>query len=54
MTGMLLSGIMVDTFGWEAVFYTTGCLGIVWFVGWVFLVFETPDDHPRISEVIRI
>ena len=29
--------------------YTTGFAGIVWFVAWIFLVFNTPADHPRIS-----
>jgi MFS family permease len=38
-------------FGWEYIFYVFGGLSIVWFVLWVFLAFESPEDHPRISKV---
>ena len=31
-------------------FYSTGIVTIIWFVAWVFLVYETPRKHPRISE----
>ena len=26
-----------------------GCLGLLWFVAWHFLVFDSPAEHPRIS-----
>jgi ACS family sodium-dependent inorganic phosphate cotransporter-like MFS transporter 5 len=42
---------MGDYFGWDTIFYTFGSAGCIWFVFWVFFVFDTPDDHPRISEV---
>ena len=29
--------------------YATGFAGVVWFVAWILLVFNTPADHPRIS-----
>ena len=29
--------------------YCIGIVGIIWFVAWLFLVFNTPADHPRIS-----
>ena len=28
---------------------TVGVFGIVWFVAWLFLAFNTPADHPYIS-----
>ncbi|XP_065897728.1 sialin-like [Dysidea avara] len=44
-----LSGVLCDTMGWPWVFYCFGCAGVVWFVAWLFLVFDTPASHPRIS-----
>ncbi|XP_065897733.1 sialin-like [Dysidea avara] len=44
-----LSGILCDTMGWPWVFYLFGSVGVVWFVAWFFLGFDTPASHPRIS-----
>ena len=49
--GMLLSDLLTSTFGWEVIFYCLGIAIIVWFAGFVFLVYSTPSDHPRISQV---
>ena len=38
-------------FGWDSVFYTTGTIGIIWFMAYFFLVYSNPDEHPRISKV---
>ncbi|XP_043238701.1 putative inorganic phosphate cotransporter [Amphibalanus amphitrite] len=35
--------------GWQAIFYVTGSVTLVWSVAWTLLVYETPADHPRIS-----
>ncbi len=45
-----LSGLLVDALGWQSVFYVTGGVGLVWFVGWMFLCYDSPETHPRISE----
>ncbi|XP_065897724.1 sialin-like [Dysidea avara] len=44
-----LSGVLCDTMGWPWVFYCFGVAGIVWFVAWLLLAFDTPASHPRIS-----
>ena len=31
-------------------FYVTGIATIIWFLFWVFLVYDTPRRHPRIAE----
>ena len=49
---MPLSGILADEVGWESVFYVFGAIGVIWFVFWVFLCYDTPDTHPRITEVV--
>ena len=47
------SGILAEKLGWESVFYVQGGLGAIWCVAWVFLVFDTPQDHPRIHPAER-
>jgi len=36
--------------GWPLTFYVPGALAIIWFIFWVFLVYDGPDVHPRISD----
>ncbi|XP_025090955.1 sialin-like [Pomacea canaliculata] len=51
-----ISGILCqDGFagGWPSVFYVFGALGCLWFIGWMFLISETPATHPRISDKER-
>ena len=51
VTGMLLSDLLTNAFGWEIVFYCLGFAIVFWFAGFVSLVYSTPSDHPRISQV---
>ena len=46
---MPISGLMAANIGWRSVFYFFGALGCVWFIFWVFLVFNIPQNHPRIT-----
>ena len=48
-----LGGLLADEVSWESAFYVFGILGCIWFVFWVFLVFDSPDTHPRISKEER-
>lgn len=34
--------------GWPLCFYLFGGLGVVWFIAWMFLVYDTPQKHPRV------
>ena len=49
-----LCGILVDTWGWESAFYVIAGITGVWSIFWFFLVFDTPDKHPRITEKERL
>jgi ACS family sodium-dependent inorganic phosphate cotransporter len=49
VVAMPLCGLVLNGWGWEAVFYVSGALALVWCVAWWLLVFDTPDQHPRIS-----
>lgn len=40
--------------GWPLAFYIFGVLGLVWFVFWTWLVFDTPQLHPRIARSERL
>ncbi|XP_014300025.2 sialin-like [Microplitis demolitor] len=35
--------------GWPLAFYLFGTLGILWYVFWMFFVYNTPAEHPRID-----
>lgn len=45
-----LCGFLISNWGWRIVFYTTGSIGMAWCIMWYFLAFNTPDEHPRISQ----
>ena len=53
VVGLPLTGLLIDTLGWESVFYVQGCIPFVWAIFWSFLVYESPEVHPRISEKER-
>lgn len=46
-------GFMADTLGYEAAFYVIGALSLLWYALWLYFVFETPHDHPRIDPAER-
>ncbi|GLH15005.1 Sialin [Gryllus bimaculatus] len=49
-----LSGLVIASFGWESVFYIIGSLSCLWCIAWWLLAYNTPSDHPRISEKEKI
>lgn len=44
-----LCGWILTSMGWPAVFYISGIFGVTWYVAWYFLVYDSPQEHPRIS-----
>ena len=44
-----LAGFIADSLGWEAVFYITGVLNMLWVVAWFLLVADSPAQHRLIS-----
>uniref|UniRef100_A0A8C6S702 Solute carrier family 17 member 6b n=1 Tax=Neogobius melanostomus TaxID=47308 RepID=A0A8C6S702_9GOBI len=50
---MPLAGILVQYTGWSSVFYVYGCFGIFWYCFWIFVSYESPADHPTISDEER-
>lgn len=45
-----ICGFIIDKWGWEPVFYLSGILGTVWFIAWWIFVYDSPKQHPRITE----
>ncbi|XP_069705446.1 sialin-like isoform X1 [Periplaneta americana] len=45
-----LGGLTINQLGWEAMFHIPGILGLIWFIVWWFVVYDTPQKHPRISD----
>ncbi|XP_049809313.1 putative inorganic phosphate cotransporter [Schistocerca nitens] len=51
-----VSGLLCDSNlagGWPLVFYVFGAITVLWYVPWLVLVYESPADHPWISEEER-
>ncbi|CAL1268940.1 unnamed protein product [Larinioides sclopetarius] len=51
--GSPISGFLSSTDfigGWPSIFYLFGSFGCAWFLLWCILVYESPEDHPRISK----
>lgn len=36
--------------GWGAAFYLTSLLGLMWYCSWHYFVYDSPQQHPRISD----
>jgi len=44
------SGVLAAEISWEWVFYVQGILSCIWYVLWLFFVFDSPTLHPRITK----
>ena len=44
----LLSGYLCP-YSWTLVFYILGGMTVLWYIAFMFIVFSSPEDHPRIS-----
>ncbi len=49
MFSLPIAGQIIHAFGWEWVFYIFGALGLLWTAAWWFFVFDSPQQHPRIT-----
>lgn len=45
-----LCAAVTSFFGWSASFHVTSLLSIMWYCLWKFLVYDSPQQHPRISD----
>ncbi|HLX37831.1 MAG TPA: ACS family MFS transporter [Candidatus Binataceae bacterium] len=49
VTAFLVSPAIIVAFGWHALFYLAGALGIVWVCLWLWRTSETPESDPDIT-----
>jgi len=53
--GLPISGLLAgSSLGWESVFYFFGVTSIIWCLVWAALVYNYPDEHPRITQRERV
>lgn len=45
-----ISGLILHSYDWPAVFYVFGSIGVVWFIVFVLICYNNPDEHPFISD----
>uniref|UniRef100_A0A8I5MXD2 Solute carrier family 17 member 6 n=1 Tax=Papio anubis TaxID=9555 RepID=A0A8I5MXD2_PAPAN len=50
---MPLAGILVQYTGWPSVFYVYGSFGMVWYMFWLLVSYESPAKHPTITDEER-
>ncbi|KAF5270558.1 hypothetical protein FQR65_LT05456 [Abscondita terminalis] len=50
MLSNMMAGYTISRFGWVYVFYGTGGLGLLSALLWYLLMYDTPEQHPRISK----
>lgn len=39
---------------WELVFYVSGVFGTIWYMAWLYFVYDSPDKHPRIDPAEKL
>uniref|UniRef100_A0A674IYB9 Solute carrier family 17 member 7 n=1 Tax=Terrapene triunguis TaxID=2587831 RepID=A0A674IYB9_9SAUR len=53
VVAMPLAGVLVQYSGWSSVFYVYGSFGIFWYMFWLLVSYESPAQHPTITEEER-
>ena len=48
MLAPLIGALVVSLAGWQAAFYVTGAVGLLWVVYWL-MSYRSPAEHPRVS-----
>lgn len=51
--GLILSGFLVEQYGWQSPFYVFGLLGVIWAIYWKLKAHESPSRHPAITREER-
>lgn len=47
-------GFVMTIWSWEWIFYISGLCGIAWYAAWLYLVYDSPAQHPRIDPMERL
>jgi len=49
IVGLPLSTWIMIHFGWPAIFYSYGVLGLLWVIAWWRIAYDRPEEHPGIT-----
>ncbi|XP_037492858.1 ascorbate transporter, chloroplastic [Jatropha curcas] len=49
VTGLAVSPVLIQKFGWPSVFYSFGSLGTIWFALWLQKAYSSPNEDPGLS-----
>ncbi|XP_065341317.1 putative inorganic phosphate cotransporter [Cloeon dipterum] len=50
IVGTALTGLLIEAWGWESVFYFYGGCAFIWFIVFTLICYSRPDEHPYITE----
>jgi MFS transporter, ACS family, solute carrier family 17 (sodium-dependent inorganic phosphate cotransporter), member 5 len=42
-------GLIIKKSCWENVFHFCGVVGTIWYIAWLYFVYDLPESHPRID-----
>lgn len=51
---MLSSPILINAFGWRSIFYSAAVAGLVWFIVWMIVAANSPQESRFISEYEKV
>lgn len=46
----IFNGFIMHSMNWRYVFHITGILTTLWSLIWYFIIYDNPEEHPRISQ----
>lgn len=53
VVGLPLSGLLADNAGWQSIFYVIGSITLLWYLIWLILIRESPENDSFISSYER-
>ena len=45
-----MCGLVLDFLNWQSIFYITGATSLLFFCVWMWLIYDFPDQNPRVTE----
>ncbi|XP_037977353.2 vesicular glutamate transporter 3-like [Plutella xylostella] len=50
MVAWSILGVLIESYGWEWGFYFFAITAVLFCLPWLYIVYDTPDEHPRIEK----
>jgi predicted MFS family arabinose efflux permease len=52
--GLIVSGYLGQSLGWQYIFFFSGALGIIWFLFWAMFTSDSPATRGAIHQLLSI